>query len=58
MNGSEGPLSERRADYAIAKPGMTIKSRSISPENHEIMKTQSLASCANEYQKASTQKLK
>ena len=43
MNGSEGPLSERRADYAIAKPGMTIKSRSISPENHEIMKTQSLA---------------
>ena len=27
MNGSEGPLSERRADYAIANPGMTIKSR-------------------------------
>ena len=31
MNGSEGPLSEGRADYVIAKPGMTIKSRSISP---------------------------
>ena len=41
INGSEGLLSERRADYVIAKPGMITKSRSISPETNEIRKTQS-----------------